>query len=87
VLFGFGVSVLFGHAKINDVNDVGRFGVWSTYQEIIGFDVAVDEVLFVDGLHSGELPDVSRSASRAAAIGTICFATITTVLMENRLLQ
>jgi hypothetical protein len=87
MLFGFWVSVLFGHAKINDVNDVGRFGVRSTNQEIIGFDVAVYEVLFVNCLDSGELLDVRRSQSQAFDIGTICFATITTVLMENRLLQ
>jgi len=87
MLFGFWVSVLFGHAKINDVNDVGRFGVRSTNQEIIRFDVAVNEVLFMDCLDSGELLDVRRSASRVVDIGTICFATITTVLMENRRLQ
>jgi hypothetical protein len=58
MLFGFWVSVLFGHAKINDVNDVGRFAVRSTNQEIIGFDVAVDEVFFVDCLDSRELFDI-----------------------------
>ena len=52
VLFGLGVSVLLGHAKIHDVDDIGRFRVGSPDKEVVGFDVSIDEILLVDSLHS-----------------------------------
>ena len=55
VLFGLWVSVLLGHAEIDHVDDICGFGVWSADEEIVGFDVAVDEVFFVDGLDAGDL--------------------------------
>jgi len=50
VLLGFRVTVLLGHAKINNVDNVGGFAVGPSDQEVVGLDVAVDEVLLVDGL-------------------------------------
>lgn len=55
MLFGLWVPVLLRHSKVNNVNNVGCFSVWSTNQEIIGLDVPVDEVLFVDRLNSRQL--------------------------------
>lgn len=54
VLLRLGVAVLLGHAKINDVNDIGGLGAGTANDEVVGFDVAVDEVSLVDGLDAGE---------------------------------
>jgi hypothetical protein len=55
VLLGFGISVLLGHAKIDHVDDIGSFGTRSPDQKVIWLDVAVNQVLLVDGLHSRQL--------------------------------
>lgn len=52
VLFCFGISVLFGHAKVDDVNDIGSFGAWSANEKVVRLDIAVDKVLFVNGLNA-----------------------------------
>lgn len=54
VLLGLGVTVLLGHTEIDDVNDVGCLGRWAADEEVVGLDVAVDEVLLVDCLHARE---------------------------------
>ena len=88
MLLCFGISILFGHAKIEDVNDVDGFGVGSADEEIVGLDIAIDEVLFVNGLYSRQLQmDKWVNMARRSSQRTICFATMTTVLMENRRLQ
>ena len=87
VLFGFRISVLLGHPKINDVNNISCLTIRSTNEEIIWLDVAVDEVLLVDSLNSRQLTDVRRELQRASIFRTICFATMTTVLIENLRLQ
>jgi hypothetical protein len=51
VLFRLGVTILLGHAKIDDVDDIGGFGARSADEEIVRFDISVDEVLFVDRLY------------------------------------
>ena len=53
MLLCFGVSVLFGHSEINDMNDIGGFSTGTTNEEVVGFDVSVDQVTVVDGLDSG----------------------------------
>lgn len=52
VLLGLGVSVLLRHAEIDNVDDIGRLGAWPADEEVVGLDVSIDEVLFVDGLNS-----------------------------------
>jgi hypothetical protein len=42
MLFRFRVSVLFGHAEINNMDDVGGFGTWSSDKEVVGLDISVD---------------------------------------------
>ena len=54
------VTILFGHAKVNHVNDIGSFGPWSSNEEIVWFDVTIDEVFLVDGLDTRQLPIISR---------------------------
>lgn len=53
MLFCFGVSVLFGHSEINNVNNIGGFGTGTTNEEVVGFDVSVDQVTVMDSLDSG----------------------------------
>lgn len=54
VLFRLRVSVLLGHAKVNDVNNVGGFGAGTTNDEVVGLDVTVNEVSLVYRLDAGE---------------------------------
>ena len=50
-MFGLGISILFGHAKVDDMDDVGGFRARTADEEVVGLDIAVDEVLLVDGLN------------------------------------
>jgi len=52
VLLGFRVSILLSHAKVDHVNDIDGFRIRSPNEEVIRLDVAVDEILLVDGLNS-----------------------------------
>ena len=54
--FCFWVSVLFCHAEIDDVDQVGVFTAWSTDKKVVWFDVAIYKVLFMYCLDSGNLP-------------------------------
>jgi len=63
MLLGFGVSILLGHAKVHYMDHIGSFGVGPANQEVVGFDITVDEVFFVYGLHSGKL-HACQSSSR-----------------------
>ena len=51
VLLRLGVTVLLGHAEVDNVDNVGSFGAGAADKEVVGLDVAVDEVLLVDGLN------------------------------------
>jgi hypothetical protein len=55
MLFCLGVAVLLGHAKVDDVNHVGVFAVWLADQKVVGLDIAVDQVLFMDRLDTRQL--------------------------------
>ena len=55
MLLGLGISILFGHSEIDYVNYVGGLGRGSTDEEIIRFDISIDEILFVNDLHSRQL--------------------------------
>lgn len=55
MLLGLGVAILLGHAKINDVDDIGSLRPWPANQEVVGLDITVDEVLLVDSLNPREL--------------------------------
>jgi len=55
MLFCLGVAVLLGHAEVNDMDHVGMFAVRLADQEVVGFDIAVDQVLFVNRLDTRQL--------------------------------
>jgi hypothetical protein len=55
MLFCFRISILFGHSKVDNVDDIGGFGTRSTDEEVVGLDVSVDEVTVMDRLYTGEL--------------------------------
>lgn len=69
MLLGLWVTVLLGHAKINDMNNIGSFGAWSANEEIVGLDIAVNEVLLVDCLDAGQLRMVSIDRGGAGVKG------------------
>ena len=89
VLLRLGISILLGHTEVDDVYYVGRLGAWAANEEVVWLDVSVDEVLLVDGLYPGKLKygSVKQCGRRMRKKLTICLATITTVLIENRRLQ
>ena len=55
MLLSLWVAVLLGHAEINNVNDIGCFASGATNKEVVGFDISVDQVLFMNSLNTGEL--------------------------------
>lgn len=61
VLLRFGIPILLRHSKVDNVNRVVWFLIIAQIdpanQEIVGLDVAIDEVLLVNCLDSGELCD------------------------------
>lgn len=93
MLLGFGIPVLLGHTEIDDVDHIGGLRARATDEEVVGLDITVDEVLLVNGLDARELQSqalVARPTSGSPInenIHTICLATMTTVLVENRRLQ
>jgi len=87
VLLRLGVTVLLGHAEVDDMDDVGALGAWPADQEVVGLDVSVDEVLLVDGLDARQLTVLTIGLRDGMGGLTICFATMTTVLIENLRLQ
>lgn len=55
MLLSLWVAILFGHAEINNVNDIGCFSAGASNKEVVGFDISVDQVLFMNSLNTGEL--------------------------------
>lgn len=88
VLLRLGITVLLRHAEVDDVDDIGSLGARATNQEVVRLDVTVDEVLLVDSLDARQL-QAMLVHSRGVTLEerTICLATMTTVLIENRRLQ
>lgn len=52
VLLRFRIPVLLCHSEIDHVNDIGGFSPWTSNQEIVGFDIPVDEILVVYRLNA-----------------------------------
>lgn len=48
-----GISILFRHTKVDDVNGVCALCAGSADEEVVRFDISVDEVSLVDSLDSG----------------------------------
>lgn len=55
VFFGLGVDVLFGQAKVNDVDDVFLFISLPSDEKVFRFYISIDEVFRVHILHSRNL--------------------------------
>lgn len=55
VLLGLGVAVLLGHAEIDNMDDIRGLGLGAADQEVIRFDITVNEVLLMDGLNPRQL--------------------------------
>lgn len=55
VLLRSRIPVLLGHAEIDRMDQVGRFGPWSTDEEIVWLDVSVNQVLLMNRLDSSDL--------------------------------
>jgi hypothetical protein len=51
VLLRLGVTVLLSHTEVHDVDYVSTLRAWSADKEVVRLDVAVDEVLLVNGLN------------------------------------
>lgn len=50
MLFGFRVSVLLCHTKVNDMDQVSMFAMRFSYQKVVRLDITVYQVLLMDGL-------------------------------------
>lgn len=71
MLLSLGVTVLLGHTKVDHVDDIGALGAGATDEEVIGLDVAVNEILLVDGLDARKLQKgkhVSRTVKSFSCI-------------------
>jgi hypothetical protein len=66
VLLRLGVTVLLGHTKVDNVDNIGALRARAADKEVIGLDVPVDEVLLVDGLNSRQLILVSIRKKRSS---------------------
>lgn len=55
VFFGLGVYILFGQAKIDDVDGVLPLAARPPHQEVLWLDVSVDQAFGVDVLHPRDL--------------------------------
>lgn len=52
VLLGPRVSILFCHSEVDHVDRIRSFGTRPTYEEVVGFDVSIYQILLVNCLHS-----------------------------------
>lgn len=57
MLLGLRISVLLGHTKVDDVDNIGCFGARAADEEVVWLDVSVDQVLLVDRLNPGKLQE------------------------------
>ena len=53
MLVSASVTVLFGQAKVNDIDKVALLA--KSHEEVVGFDITMDEVLGVDKFNSADL--------------------------------
>ena len=73
VLLRLWVTVLLGHAEVDDVDNVGGFGARAADEEVVGLDVAVYQVLLVDGLDARQhlLGDHDDRLGREATVAVV----------------
>lgn len=71
VFFGLGVDVLFGQAKVDDVDDVLLFVPLPSDEKVFRFYISIDEVLRVHVLHSRNLERQKTEESSIYEIGNL----------------
>ena len=69
MLLGLGITILFGHPKVDYVDNIGRLGAWPANEKVVGLDISVDEVLLVYCLYPGELRLSSAKANKLRRAG------------------
>lgn len=52
MLFRFGIPILLCHSEIDDMDDISGLRVGTADEEVVGFDISIDEIFLVDGLDS-----------------------------------
>lgn len=55
MLFGLWIPILLRHSEIDHMDRVGAFRPGASDQEIIRFDISIDEILFVNSLDARKL--------------------------------
>lgn len=55
MLLGLWITILLGHAKVDDMDNVGGLGIRAADEEVVGLDVTVDQIFLVDRLDAREL--------------------------------
>jgi hypothetical protein len=50
MLLGLGIAVLLGHAEVDHVDDISGLRAGAADEEVVRFDVAVNEIFLVDRL-------------------------------------
>ena len=50
-----GISVLLGHTEVDNVNSISALCSGTADEEVIWFDISVDQILFVNRLYPGKL--------------------------------
>lgn len=63
VFFGLGVNVLFGQAKVNDVDNVFLFIPLPSNEKVFRFYISIDEIFRVHILHSRNLARKNKAQS------------------------
>jgi hypothetical protein len=71
---------------VSDGLTVGSFGARTTNQEVVRFDIAINQIFLMNGLHSRKLSTSMRTQGNELVdewLLTICRAAMHTVLIEN----
>lgn len=55
VLLCFGVAVLLGHAKVDNMDQIGVLCVRTSHQEVVWLDIAINQILLVNCLDAIKL--------------------------------
>lgn len=64
VFLGLWVDVLFGQAKVDDVNGVLPFGARPAHQEVLWLHVSVDQAPGVDVFHPSDLGGIEKKTNK-----------------------
>ena len=57
MLLRFWIAVLLCHTEVDNMDNASAFASWSADQKIIGLNIAINEILFMDSLNPRQLWD------------------------------